>query len=60
MSLIKELQAAIVDPDNVDSIPTTVPQGLIRRSIMEIQRLQSTADLLARHDKALPAEDKQE
>ena len=63
MKLLDELKAAIVDPDNVDSVLTTVPQGLIRKAIMEIERLQAAysrasnaADLMARHDKALPGQ----
>ena len=61
MKLLDELDAAIVDPDGIDMVPTTVPQGLIRRAIMEIKQLtaarnraSAAAELMSRHDKALP------
>ena len=41
MTLLEELNAAIVEPDDVDSVETTVKQGLIRRASMRIRNLEA-------------------
>lgn len=41
--LTKELSSYITDPDGVDSIWTTCPQGVLRRSIMRIENQEHAA-----------------
>ena len=40
-TLLEELSAAIIAPNDIDSIETTVPQGLIRRAHMRISSLEA-------------------